>query len=110
MNDDLKLCPFCGGEAYIKKQLTHVAVKCEDCYGNMTCVVTSRRPDMDYFTYEAITAWNRRPDEKYKKLLAFVNMIYNRRLISPVTIDSWNNNIERARELLKEIEPDGKDE
>lgn len=41
---------------------------------------------------------------KYDKALAFIKLIYNRRFISPITIATWDKDIESANELLHELE------
>ena len=40
---------------------------------------------------------------KYDKAMAFVAKTYNKRFVSPVTKDAWDNIIEEAKKLLKEL-------
>ena len=55
--DELKPCPFCGGDdiyadvgIYIGKEWLSVTIKCRDCGASI----------WGYTLEEAITAWNRR--------------------------------------------------
>ena len=54
--EELKRCPFCGGEAdsNFHERLGHL-IRCQEC-GNMTCWHNSE--------LEAIAAWNRRVEEQ----------------------------------------------
>lgn len=55
MKEKLKPCPFCGGEAKIRKDITGLTeVWCYDCLTN-----TGLQPPGDY----AIKKWNTRPAE-----------------------------------------------
>jgi len=55
-NDKLKMCPFCGGEAY----LTHVEFNDRDVWYNPQCSVCPGGWNESYETKEeAIEAWNR---------------------------------------------------
>jgi len=57
--EELKRCPFCGGEANsnFHERLGHL-IRCQEC-GNMTCWHNSE--------LEAIAAWNRRATQNIGK-------------------------------------------
>lgn len=62
MSNELKPCPFCGGEAKIRKDITGLTeVWCYDCLTN-----TGLHPPGDH----ALKKWNTRPveDEMYRLL------------------------------------------
>lgn len=105
MNNELKPCPFCGGDAKCEQMMIKYRIHCDsDC--------TGYRSNKN----NAIEAWNKRlPDEqitiandvahkywqlieKYKKLLAFVKRIRNsapQSVTDGIAISAF--------ELLKEI-------
>lgn len=59
MNDELKPCPFCGGEAKIKRYDSFlVYIKC----GNSECFVSSETVFCRSIE-RAIHIWNTRPNE-----------------------------------------------
>ena len=56
MADDLKLCPFCGGEAHLRDDVSHsrayfIGCNVEDCFGEI---------HWEQSRDKAIAAWNRR--------------------------------------------------
>lgn len=61
MSEELKPCPFCGGEAKTKSSVDvfghegFFSVLCRKCYVRTGCYETEA---------EVIEAWNRRADEK----------------------------------------------
>ena len=67
VTNELKLCPFCGGNAYLMSYPPIYFVRCEKC-GSQThifkarCITITRECD-------AIEAWNRRvsDDIRYKQ-------------------------------------------
>ena len=54
-NDELKRCPFCGGEAHIRGY-AWTYVECEKCY--------ARTVAFDSIEKDAIEAWNRRINDE----------------------------------------------
>lgn len=56
MTDELKPCPFCGGEAEITKNEMRVWVHCTKCYSDTNLYQTQK---------EAVDAWNLRPIDDY---------------------------------------------
>jgi Lar family restriction alleviation protein len=60
--DELKLCPFCGGEPFIKqyKDFYLYKVICENCHVETGGWREKRK---------AVKAWNRREDDKLLKYL-----------------------------------------
>ena len=58
--EELKPCPFCGGEAFITSLSKHQ----HKVFCNNDCVTMPPRHDMWFTSYEkAIKAWNRREGE-----------------------------------------------
>lgn len=72
MTQELKACPFCGGEAYTTDSDNKWFVSCHDCYA---CVGEGYDADawpdhMFYSKAEAIAAWNTRtPDSVIAELV-----------------------------------------
>lgn len=71
MNNVLKPCPFCGGEACVKTSATTYTpssptakVYCKKC-NSSTALYTDFRKD-GTFLFDAIDAWNRRAGEDGK--------------------------------------------
>lgn len=61
VNEELKPCPFCGGEAYLREALSFSLVQCLSCRANAEMCGTNK---------EAIAAWNRRVvDDAIKQIL-----------------------------------------
>lgn len=58
MNEELKPCPFCGGEALLENTITQASIMCCDCPAVMRRGHTTR--SFDDGTQRAITAWNTR--------------------------------------------------
>lgn len=52
--DELKPCPFCGGEAKVQRFPHNYAVYCTECYAS---TIQFKPTDK-----EAVEAWNRRTD------------------------------------------------
>ena len=68
MNNGLKSCPFCGGNAHIVKVVYPDIwyIHCDGCQAMMGYPYRSRESEMDWFfdTEEMVLeAWNRRVDE-----------------------------------------------
>lgn len=68
MNNVLKPCPFCGGEACVKTSTTYTPssptakVYCKKCKSS-TALYSDFRKD-GTFLFDAIEAWNRRAGEE----------------------------------------------
>ena len=69
MNNVLKPCPFCGGEACVKTSTTTYTpsiptakVYCEKCNSSTASYIDFRKDGT--FLFEAIDAWNRRAGEE----------------------------------------------
>jgi len=52
--EELKRCPFCGGEATVMEAVGEVWVKCSECHSSNGCSTGERA--------KAIEAWNTRQD------------------------------------------------
>ena len=65
--NELKPCPFCGGEAILEGKSDHCLVRCENCFAKGEWVSFSWRPDEDYSEYEnkAIEQWNTRDTQQF---------------------------------------------
>jgi transcription initiation factor TFIIIB Brf1 subunit/transcription initiation factor TFIIB len=56
---DLKLCPYCGGEAHIKQvSRTGMQIKCKECGMGLKQKVL--RYDLDWLKRQLIESWNQR--------------------------------------------------
>lgn len=68
--DNLKPCPFCGGEAeYTKVGNTHIGykeatVRCTSCYVKRTQRFIRKKFDFDWIDKTMIESWNRRAYEQ----------------------------------------------
>ena len=84
--DDLKPCPFCGGEdvEHLPDGFGNWLVGCVTCDYRIQCV--------DCTEEEAIRYWNTRPAEDKKNYdLKALNFIYNKQA------EAWENEIERLK-------------
>lgn len=64
MSEDLKPCPFCGGEAYIKVESDSFSniqsiIRCSECCTTMVVDVDMTKSD-DWNKQKAIEKWNKR--------------------------------------------------
>ena len=57
MSEELKRCPFCGGEARVNLFLGNYCITCDNCPGSIF-------PCKGMTKEEAIEAWNRREGEQ----------------------------------------------
>ena len=60
MNEQLKPCPFCGGEAYLEDNEIDYLVVCSRC--NTAVIPPGEEPGATATREEAIKAWNRRAE------------------------------------------------
>jgi len=58
MNEDLKPCPFCGGEAFMWRTNHRVFIQCSNYNVNSHLVEVRAETEQ-----EAVEAWNRRTNE-----------------------------------------------
>ena len=61
MQNELKPCPFCGGEAKLRYSMPYNAVQCKKCkvFGKIIIDTYEQRDGAK----EAITVWNRRVED-----------------------------------------------
>lgn len=111
--EELKNCPFCGGEAEIIYILNlgnrRVRVKCKQCFASSA--VFRENPDF-CAKDKAIEAWNRRPEQNATDdgdapdLLALLvggePLYYAKKPEETESIKSLNENIYRLLSMLKE--------